>query len=307
MLYTITEALLGLSSHRLYGGSSFGGRPPGFAPALGTLNSVVLEERPGTQGFLTGAHAWVDALLLLTALLLFVGLLYHIYSRWRDTRRALEHDLEWRDTRRALERDLERRRFLENVLLSLAHPFYVIDAETYEVLMANEAAKASVTNGTATCYRLTHGRDTPCDGDDRECPLEIVRKTRAQATTEHRHIMGDGEERIFEVHGFPVFDGEGKLIQMIEYALDITDRKVVEREREELIRQLEKALGEVKTLSGMLPICSSCKKVRDDRGYWNQIEQYISQRSEAHFSHSLCPDCAEQLYPGLAERPKNQE
>jgi hypothetical protein len=61
--------------------------------------------------------------------------------------------------------------------------------------------------------------------------------------------------------------------------------------------ELQQALSEVKTLSGFLPICASCKKIRDDRGYWNQIESYIRDRSDAEFSHSICPECAEHLYP----------
>jgi len=61
--------------------------------------------------------------------------------------------------------------------------------------------------------------------------------------------------------------------------------------------ELTKALREVKKLSGLLPICASCKKIRDDRGYWNQIESYIRERSEAEFSHGICPDCARKLYP----------
>lgn len=60
--------------------------------------------------------------------------------------------------------------------------------------------------------------------------------------------------------------------------------------------ELEEALGKIKTLSGMLPICTSCKKIRDDEGYWKKIEHYISERSDAEFSHSLCEDCAEKLY-----------
>ena len=56
---------------------------------------------------------------------------------------------------------------------------------------------------------------------------------------------------------------------------------------------------EIKTLSGLLPICASCKKIRDDKGYWNQIEAYIRDRSEAEFSHSICPKCAKRLYPDL--------
>lgn len=69
------------------------------------------------------------------------------------------------------------------------------------------------------------------------------------------------------------------------------------RERESLIYQLEKALKEIKRLSGLLPICASCKKIRDTDGNWNQIEDYIARHSEADFSHSICPQCARQLYP----------
>jgi hypothetical protein len=62
-------------------------------------------------------------------------------------------------------------------------------------------------------------------------------------------------------------------------------------------RKLEDALNQVKLLSGFLPICASCKRIRDDMGYWNQIESYISEHSEAEFSHGICPECAEKLYP----------
>jgi hypothetical protein len=60
---------------------------------------------------------------------------------------------------------------------------------------------------------------------------------------------------------------------------------------------LQKTLTEVKTLSGLLPICSSCKKIRDDEGYWQQIEEYIRDHSEADFTHGICNECAEELYP----------
>ena len=71
------------------------------------------------------------------------------------------------------------------------------------------------------------------------------------------------------------------------------------KEKQKLIGELQKALAKVKTLSGLLPICSSCKKIRDDKGYWNQIETYIRERSEADFTHGICPNCAKKLYPGL--------
>jgi hypothetical protein len=72
-----------------------------------------------------------------------------------------------------------------------------------------------------------------------------------------------------------------------------------EKRREIIIAQLQEALSEVKQLSGLLPICASCKNIRDDKGYWNQIESYIRDHSEAEFSHSICPDCAKKLYPEI--------
>lgn len=74
----------------------------------------------------------------------------------------------------------------------------------------------------------------------------------------------------------------------------------ISKNREELARvnlKLEKALSEVKELSGLLPICSFCKRIRDDKGYWNQLEIYIRDHSKAEFSHSFCPDCAQKVYP----------
>jgi PAS domain S-box-containing protein len=82
---------------------------------------------------------------------------------------------------------------------------------------------------------------------------------------------------------------------------DIRERKRAEAERERLIAELQDALAKIKTLRGLIPICASCKKIRDDRGYWQQVEVYIRDHSEAEFSHGLCPDCARRLYPDLYE------
>lgn len=73
----------------------------------------------------------------------------------------------------------------------------------------------------------------------------------------------------------------------------------IEQEREKLIEELRKALSDVKTLSGLIPICSICKKIRDDKGYWNQIEAYIQKHSDAQFSHGICDDCVSKHYPDV--------
>lgn len=85
---------------------------------------------------------------------------------------------------------------------------------------------------------------------------------------------------------------------------EIQRRKQVEKEKGELITQLQAALSEVKTLRGFLPICASCKKIRDDAGYWQKIEKYIEERSEAKFTHGICPECAKRLYPEINYEPK---
>ncbi len=68
------------------------------------------------------------------------------------------------------------------------------------------------------------------------------------------------------------------------------------------LKKLQNALREIKALSGLIPICASCKKVRDDKGYWNQVETYISERSNATFSHGICPDCRQTLYPKYGKK-----
>ncbi|MCU0411487.1 MAG: hypothetical protein MUF82_03005, partial [Bacteroidetes bacterium] len=92
----------------------------------------------------------------------------------------------------------------------------------------------------------------------------------------------------------------------IVIVMDISERRKNQRERENLIANLEEALANVKTLRGLIPICSSCKKIRDDRGYWNFLEQYIMQHSEAVISHGLCPECAKRLYPGVFDKDVGQ-
>ena len=87
------------------------------------------------------------------------------------------------------------------------------------------------------------------------------------------------------------------LISRDRLAQEIEQRKLAEQDKEALIFELTQALAEVKQLSGLLPICANCKKIRDDQGYWHQVENYVRERSEAEFTHGVCPDCARKLYP----------
>ncbi|BBO77128.1 hypothetical protein DSCW_45450 [Desulfosarcina widdelii] len=114
---------------------------------------------------------------------------------------------------------------------------------------------------------------------------------------ETQHRCRDGRIIDVEVSNNGGVYGGKKLILGI--CRDVTDRKKAESEKSALIDKLEKALAEIKTLQGFIPICASCKKIRSEKGYWEQIEQYIQDRSDAQFSHSLCPKCAKELYPDM--------
>jgi preprotein translocase subunit YajC len=80
--------------------------------------------------------------------------------------------------------------------------------------------------------------------------------------------------------------------------------RLLEEKHSRLIAELRESLAKVRTLSGLLPICANCKKIRDDKGYWNQIETYIRDRSEAKFTHGICPECIQRLYPDEVQRWK---
>ena len=117
--------------------------------------------------------------------------------------------------------------------------------------------------------------------------------------SEYRIVRPDGEVRhIHECCHFG-YSPECKLVKMEGIIQDITERKLIESERERIIEELTNALAEVKTLTGLLPICSGCKKIRDDGGRWSHLESYISARSQARFSHGFCPDCARIYFPEL--------
>jgi len=108
-------------------------------------------------------------------------------------------------------------------------------------------------------------------------------------------IKKDGTRGFHELFASLMRDKNGNPIGFCGIAHDITDRKLAENEREKLINELQDALA--KALSGLLPICSYCKNIRDDKGYWSQIESYLRDNSKAQFSHSICPECAEKYYP----------
>ena len=118
---------------------------------------------------------------------------------------------------------------------------------------------------------------------------------------EHRILRKDGELRWVCDNIILNRDNSGTLLSYDGVVKDITEHKLAEEEREKLINELKDALAKIKTLSAMLPICSYCKKIRDDKGYWDQVDSYISKHTDTVFSHGMCPECAEKAMKEFEE------
>ena len=201
-------------------------------------------------------------------------------------------DITERARSRALlaERELIYRSFFDkNISVIL-----IIDPEDGSIIDANPSACKyyGYAKKTLTKMRMSEINTLSKTQINEEMALAKLEK---RSQFHFRHRLSNGDIRDVEVFSGPIsVSGKTALCSIVH---DISKRKEAEQEREKLIAQLQKALSEVKTLQGFLPICASCKKIRDDKGYWNQIESYIQSHSDAKFSHGLCPECAKKLYP----------
>jgi len=162
-----------------------------------------------------------------------VGILARSFSYMRDAIQRTISELERENTERRKAEEqllrneeelLQNNEYINSILESVTHPLYVIDIHDYTIKMANSASgyKGGV---QSTCYAVTHGGDSPCQDPDHLCPLEIIKQTQKPTMVEHFHLDGNENERNIEVYAYPVFDREGRLIQMIEYGIDVTERK----------------------------------------------------------------------------------
>ncbi len=130
-----------------------------------------------------------------------------------------------------MESQLKKQNELLNIIIdSLTHPFYVINVADYTIKYANSAARVSGVSEETTCYAFTHNRSEPCNDDEHPCVIEEILKTRRSICLEHIHYDNDGNPRTIEVHGYPIFDSKGNISRVIEYNIDITERKHMEKQ-----------------------------------------------------------------------------
>lgn len=126
---------------------------------------------------------------------------------------------------------------------------------------------------------------------------DVIQHGRRVDRIETVRLRRDGSGLDVSITVSPIKNSDGAIHGASIILRDITERKRQEKERVQLIQELQDALKRVKTLNGLLPICASCKKIRNDGGYWEQVESYIRSRSNAEFTHGICPDCVRLLYP----------
>ncbi|MEE9911629.1 MAG: PAS domain S-box protein [Deltaproteobacteria bacterium] len=132
----------------------------------------------------------------------------------------------------------------------------------------------------------------------------VIGTGQRQEGIEYRVQHSDGTWYWHSSSAVPFKDEEGNSVGFYGIARDITLQKKAKEELETLVSSLQRAIEEIKTLKGIVPICANCKKIRDDKGYWEQVDAYVSRHTEAQFSHGICPDCVGKLYPKFAADKK---
>ncbi|HEJ83930.1 MAG TPA: PAS domain S-box protein, partial [Desulfobacteraceae bacterium] len=232
---------------------------------------------------------------------------YLIYKAIIHTGLNKPYDLLFRNLRQSEQR-------LSQIIDFLPDATFVIDRQGKVIAWNRALEKMTGIRSDEMVGKGDYEYAVPFYGKKRPVLIDLVHAWDEETQKTYHYVKKQGDALVSEtVNSLVAPDGtlwnkasvirdeNGAVIGAIESIRDISDRKQQEEEREKLIQELQTALSEIRKLSGMLPICASCKKIRDDKGYWQQVEAYISTHSEVRFSHSVCPECARKLYPEYYE------
>lgn len=194
-----------------------------------------------------------------------------------------------KQTQKALK---DREELLETVINNLPHQIFWKD-KSLDYLGCNRRFAVIVgLDNPGSIKGMTDydfNRDKTHAASYRKWDRQIIDSKKSVLDLEENYHDNEGNEGTVLTSKVPVYDDEGNCICIVGICTDITERKQVENE-------LKEALENVRTLTGLLPICAKCKKIRDDKGYWNNLESYIQEHSDVSFSHGMCADCSDELY-----------
>jgi PAS domain S-box-containing protein len=214
-----------------------------------------------------------------------------------------------KETNEQLRRDIARRRRAEKALSesekryrtlfeSARDAIFILGAEGGEAGRIVAANKAAAEMHGYSVEELLSLRISDLDSPDeaRKVPARLRRMLKGEwLKAEMTHMKKDGTMFPVEINAGLMELGDRKFV--LAFDRDITARKFAEEEREKLIVKLQDALEKIKTLRGLLPMCAWCKNIRDDKGYWKKVEDYLREHSDATFTHGICPECLKKVSP----------
>lgn len=183
--------------------------------------------------------------------------------------------------------------YYPGIINAVQEPIIVIDRRM-RIVDSNTAAQKAFGKDAAAlldcpCHQVAHGLTHPCSENGLDCPVREVFETGRFVRAVHRHPRADGTAVWEEILASPLRNGRGEIVAVVEELRDLTE---VLRHRN-LVKELQ---AQVRRLEGILPICGHCKKIRNKSGAWEEVEVYVKDRTDADFSHSICPDCMAKHY-----------
>jgi PAS domain S-box-containing protein len=235
-----------------------------------------------------------DAFIRVAIFIMVAGIISAISLKKDIAERALGRDI----TERKRVEELLRQQKEEQQVVFNAIPAMIFYKDTGNKFIRVNRALAEVSGMTVeqiegnTCFNLFPDMANNYWCDDKEVMTTgVPKRDIIEPMTTPNGVVWVKSDKI------PYRDEKGNITGIIGFGIDITELKHAEEEKGKLIQELQESISKINKLSGLLPICASCKKIRNDEGYWEQIESYIRDHSEADFSHSICPECAQKLYP----------
>lgn len=185
------------------------------------------------------------------------------------------------------------RAFIENTMEGIM----VIDPATGAMLDSNPHFRRLTGYGEEELKAMNASAFAPGKEQSVRDNLDAVNAKGRLSFGERAYRRKDGSELYAEVSAVRLEGENGPIAFVVVH--DVTERKREAQARERMIAELEEAMTKVKTLSGLLPVCATCKKIRNDQGYWTQMEKYLADHAEVEFTHGICPDCMEKALAEL--------